>query len=367
VNASNFEVVASTFADAAIRPELWVKAIDTIARETLSVGAILIPLQGAIPNIPVSESIRLVTETYFRDGWWMRDERFRCHDTLVCKGVADDFDFTTAEEMERHPYYQEFLRPFNLKYFVGIKMAAGDDLWCVSIQRSPQQGPLAADEKRELAALSRQISSAAALARALGFASANAAMEAFEMSGSAVALLNRRGEVLRLNNAAEAMMGPELRVVQKRIVWEDREATAALDRALHALLWAAAGSALMPPVSLPRHGRRPILAYPLKLSSVSASALADCQALLVFVDLEKRVRPSQEAIRSAFGLTAAEARLAVRLAGGAPLDAVADEFRIAKETARSQLKSIFQRTGVHRQSELVSLLASFLSSRRSAG
>jgi DNA-binding CsgD family transcriptional regulator len=364
VSLWNSKAVASAFVDAAISPELWVKAMDTIARETLSVGAILIPMQGAIPNIPVSESIRLVTEAYFRDGWWMRDERFRCRDTLMCKGVADDFDFITAEEMERHPYYQEFLRPFNLKYFAGVKMTAGDDLWCVSIQRSPQQGPFAADEKRELAALSQQLSSAAALARALGFASANAAMEAFEVSGSAVALLNRRGEVLRLNDPAKVMMSAEVRIVQKRIVWQDKEATATLDRALHVLLWAAAASALMPPVSLPRRGRRPILAYPLKLSSVSASVLADCQALLVFVDLEKRVRPPQEVLHSTFALTAAEARLAIRLASGAPLEVVAGELRISKETARTQLKSIFQRTGVHRQSELVGLLACFLNSRK---
>ena len=47
-----------------------------------------------------------------------------------------------------------------------------------------------------------------------------------------------------------------------------------------------------------------------------------------------------------------------------PLETIADELRVSKETARSQLKSVFQKTGVRRQAELVGLLASFLNARQ---
>jgi hypothetical protein len=80
-------------------------------------------------------------------------------------------------------------------------------------------------------------------------------------------------------------------------------------------------------VALPRRGRRPILAYPLRLSTVSASVFAGCQALLVFIDLERRARPPVEALHSAFTLTAAESRLAIRLASGSPIEMVADKAR----------------------------------------
>jgi DNA-binding CsgD family transcriptional regulator len=59
-------------------------------------------------------------------------------------------------------------------------------------------------------------------------------------------------------------------------------------------------------------------------------------------------------------LSEAEARLAARLASGEALEMVAEQFGIAKETGRSQLKSIFAKTGVHRQAELVALLAPLL-------
>ena len=65
-------------------------------------------------------------------------------------------------------------------------------------------------------------------------------------------------------------------------------------------------------------------------------------------------------MRTAFRLTEAEARLATQLALGESLEKVADRFGIGKETARSQLRGIFAKTGVHRQAELVAVLAKLL-------
>jgi DNA-binding CsgD family transcriptional regulator len=126
------------------------------------------------------------------------------------------------------------------------------------------------------------------------------------------------------------------------------------------LLWSSAASALLPPVMLPRSHRRPIIAYPIKLSAMSVNVFGDYQALLVMVDPERRPVLPHELLKSAFGLTAAEARLANRLSAGAALETIADELQISKGTVRNQLKSVFQKTGVHRQSDLVALLASYL-------
>jgi DNA-binding CsgD family transcriptional regulator len=360
----DLDTIERAFADAAIEPALWGKAMDTISAETGSVGTILFPPQGVvIPSSPSSEAIQRCVETYFKDGWHERDERFRGWNTMLQHGVADDSDVISPENMKRHPYYQEFLHPHDLQYFAGVKMAAADDLWCVSIQRSAQQGPFSPIEIEKLRTLSKGVASAAALARALGVASANAAVEAIELSNSAVALLNRSGEILRLNRAAERLLGLELRVLKRRLVSYDQRATIALDRALHALLWAQTNVALMPPVALPRRDKRPILAHPIKLATVSANIFADCQAILVLVDLEQRPRPPQEALRTSFALTPAEARIAVRVGAGEDLASISDELGISKETARRQLASVFQKTGVNRQAELVSLLASLLFSR----
>jgi hypothetical protein len=49
-------------------------------------------------------------------------------------------------------------------------------------------------------------------------------------------------------------------------------------------------------------------------------------------------------------------RRASRKASGTALETVPDELRISKETAGNQLKAVFHKTSVHRQTELAALL-----------
>jgi DNA-binding CsgD family transcriptional regulator len=335
--------------------------MEIAAHATGGFGAMLIPFQGALPNLLHSRSMARSVETYINDGWIQCDERRRGVPMLLRRGVAIDFDFITSDEIARHPFYQELLAPYGLRWFAGVCAASDDERWCLSIQRTIAQGPFVPEEIQRLAALSKKLGSAVALARSLGFARAEAALQAFEISGSAVVLLNRFGEMLRVNAAAERVLRGDPRIERRRVVSRDRDATAALDRALHAVLWNRSASALLPPVPLPRHDKRPVLAYPVRLAAVSADALAACQAVLVLVDPDARPRPPETALRSAFGLTAAEARLAMQLAAGEPLEAAANALGIAKETARVQLKAIFAKLDLHRQSELVALMARLLS------
>jgi DNA-binding CsgD family transcriptional regulator len=308
----------------------------------------------------MSPCLAETTEVYIRDGWIHRDERYRAFPVVMRNNVASDLDYTTSDAMRRHPYYQEFLAPFGLQWAAFIKVAAGEDLWSLTIQRTIDQGPFSPTELKKLAAVSESLSSAAALAPALGFARAESALAAFEVSGTAVVLLDRSAQVVRANGAAERLLRVDPRIERRRIVSNDHNATATLDRALHALLWDRASSALMRPVALPRTDLRPLLAYPIRLAAVSADALAACQAVVVLVDLEQRTRPPEAALRNTFGLMPSEARLASRLATGQALEPVSLALGITRETARGQLKRIFDKTGVHRQAELVALLVSLL-------
>jgi DNA-binding CsgD family transcriptional regulator len=63
--------------------------------------------------------------------------------------------------------------------------------------------------------------------------------------------------------------------------------------------------------------------------------------------------PSDEVLRTAFGLTPSEARVVWAIADGARLADVADAQGIAIATARNHLKSIFAKMDVSRQAQLV--------------
>ncbi|HLW26409.1 MAG TPA: helix-turn-helix transcriptional regulator, partial [Kiloniellales bacterium] len=57
-----------------------------------------------------------------------------------------------------------------------------------------------------------------------------------------------------------------------------------------------------------------------------------------------------------FGLTAAEAELALEIMRGDGREAAAARLGITVATVRTHLLHIFEKTGVHRQAELVRLL-----------
>jgi len=90
------------------------------------------------------------------------------------------------------------------------------------------------------------------------------------------------------------------------------------------------------------------------LSGVLPMFLPEVVALVV-------LRPRSEAtsgdgLRTRYGLTKSEARLAAALPNGGRLLDVASRLGISYETARTQLRAVFVKTGVNRQSELVALV-----------
>jgi DNA-binding CsgD family transcriptional regulator len=69
-------------------------------------------------------------------------------------------------------------------------------------------------------------------------------------------------------------------------------------------------------------------------------------------------------LRAEFGLTKAEARLALCLAEGSSLASAAQGFNVKLTTIRSQLQQVFAKTGTSRQTELVAMLLSRGHARR---
>jgi DNA-binding CsgD family transcriptional regulator len=68
---------------------------------------------------------------------------------------------------------------------------------------------------------------------------------------------------------------------------------------------------------------------------------------------EGREIPQADFLEERFHLTHAEARVVVHLVQGTSLKSSAEALGIKYETVRSYLKSVFAKTGTHRQAELV--------------
>ena len=85
---------------------------------------------------------------------------------------------------------------------------------------------------------------------------------------------------------------------------------------------------------------------------------ADKRFLIVFASKPcEAALPDTQQLRSHFGLTDAQAKLAIEIAKGAGLKACARKLEIAVSTGRSHLKQIFEKTETRRQAELVRLIS----------
>lgn len=97
-----------------------------------------------------------------------------------------------------------------------------------------------------------------------------------------------------------------------------------------------------------------LLLRPLPLSDRSGE---HSPAVAVFISdpMAPRQAPS-EVLTALFGLTPAEARLAIRLVNGLSLEEAAMSLGVSRNTAKSHLSAIFSKTGVTRQTQLIQLI-----------
>jgi DNA-binding CsgD family transcriptional regulator len=67
--------------------------------------------------------------------------------------------------------------------------------------------------------------------------------------------------------------------------------------------------------------------------------------------------PPVELVQALFDLTPAEARVARGLAGGKTVEDLATDGKVSANTVRVQVRGVLEKTGCHRQTDVVALLA----------
>lgn len=79
-------------------------------------------------------------------------------------------------------------------------------------------------------------------------------------------------------------------------------------------------------------------------------------AIITVSDPARRGKPAAHRLQEQFGLTRAQASLAIEMLSGDGIQATADRLGISRATARTHLARIFEKTGARRQAELVRVL-----------
>jgi DNA-binding CsgD family transcriptional regulator len=99
-----------------------------------------------------------------------------------------------------------------------------------------------------------------------------------------------------------------------------------------------------------------LLVEAMPVTSFGSDVFGDGRAILLLTDLTVPLVTDQTLLAVVFGLTAAEAKMASRIAQGNNIDEAARAVGVSRETARTQLKAVFQKTSTKRQAELVAVL-----------
>lgn len=188
----------------------------------------------------------------------------------------------------------------------------------------------------------------------LGYAWREGLLDAFDYVGSGAILIGKRGQVLKANVKAGHHLGSGIAVVRGRLVATESGSNNALQGLLKSMEAPCPmhGSSC---AALARRGAQPLLAYSVPIDF--ASYLNGAVGLLLLLDPQERREPPSSLLRQVFGLTPAEARLAIELAKGLDLNEIADLHAVSVGTLRVQLKSIFAKTQTKRQAQLAVLLA----------
>lgn len=356
--------------EAASEPARWEDFLDLAKREMSCETAVLtlhdellqnwtLQCNSGLPSEGIQEynahygainpTIRPLFETTRRNGSWYGRAR----------------SLTGESAYRRSEYYNDFGRKYGSYWGVmGAVVQSPRTMITLSAVRSehkpaPDQGAvemmgLLIPHFASVIRICRSMEALRSMARA-----AVAATDAFE---AAMVAVDATGRVLLTNEAAESVFREDdgLLLARNRLSAENQREARALEFLIQSAAATGAGNGTHPGGSMLIH--RDAL-RPLRISVVpfhTTRMLANSYpcALIFISDPDAQPVSRASVLSSLYGLTPSECRLLDLLLRGLELTAAAKSLRITHESARFVLKSIFRKTGTHRQAELMRFSAS---------
>lgn len=346
--------------EAALDPEKWPDIMDEICRATGSTGALLLQSDVRTPDVPRTPSVDALANCYFGEGWHLRDLRAERGVPLLLSGqaVVTEEDLFTPEELRRTPFYGDMINRQGFAWFAAIGFWAGSSLWALSLQRTAREGLMSAECRQALSPFARRLTEVATLSTAVGRVALTSAANALDAIRCPAVAVDRLGAVLETNASACALFDDGFRVHNRRIVVRDSAARAEFDT-LFARLRSAEDTATFeaPPIIIRREDKPPLIVNTLPVEALARGPFMGARAFLTVKEAAPKAAPCTATMAKTFGLTRAEARLAGLLVEGQSLEDIAERLQLSRGTIRVQLKAVFAKTGMHRQGELIALLA----------
>lgn len=275
-------------------------------------------------------------------------------------GIIEGNELCPHQELVKTEIYREFLRPLQLHHMTFMVLSMSPCKYeLISMWRGAGQPQLDREAHELLQMLMPHLQTALNVRRMLGAAESRAqtAETLLDANATAAVLLDDRGQVLYMNQAARnlALAADGLRLDGDRLSPSDASARTRF----RALVLAAAATDRPQPggaIALSRaSGQRPlqVLVTPFRPPQPHRS---DARVLVLASDPEVAIHFPDAVLRALYDLTPAETEIANGLLTGFSLEEVALLRKVSVATVRSQMKNLLGKTSTRRQGDLVRLL-----------
>jgi DNA-binding CsgD family transcriptional regulator/PAS domain-containing protein len=347
--------------EAVLQPDEWETVIQGMAAQ-FSASNVAIAGYNAQTHVTEASDWRKDTE-YLQSfaAYWVKHNFL--WDSTIALPVGTTFRFDTIverDQLERSPIYNEWFRPQDMEFVLGTHLLT-EGPWSVTatLYRATDQGEFDSRDMARFAALLPHLQRATQLRARLARADLYRSdlRSALDTLDRAAILVDREAKVAFANDAAERLFEISGLTVSRNghLSVPDPAQSRLLRGSIADCLGSQNGDGGASMVIHRPHGR-PLTIIVSRLPP-SRSVFDVATALVLIDDPDCPAGPScPDLLRAAYGLTGAEARLALALVGGRKLRDVADEFGITFATGRTHLAHIFHKTGVSSQAQLVRLL-----------
>jgi DNA-binding CsgD family transcriptional regulator len=180
------------------------------------------------------------------------------------------------------------------------------------------------------------------------------------MLAAGVIFLGSEGAIVLMNRRAEDLLRPKdgLLLVQGKLCAGVDAESMRLRGMIVGATQTSNGKGLSAggTILVSRENKRPLSVTVAPLRSVSVGLAKQPCAVLFVSDPDQNVEVPADLLKRCYGLTIAEAHLTTVLLEGHSLREAAELCGVTQNTAKTQLKSVFAKTQVRRQGELIKLL-----------
>ena len=353
--------------DAAVGMESWEKGLSSIAVGFGATAAAMVPESKlVIPlGIPTSGNASAAFSEFVSGGWYVNDIRARRTWSLAKSGkfIMYEQELTTPQERSSEPYYQEFFCKFDMQWLLGVTFSVRGEAWSLGLFRGSAQGAFEPADGPALGRLRANLSRVIRLAYAFRGPENSALTTILDRAHIPMVGFDPSGQISILNQKAVEALAPFYRIKGNRLQAVDQAADKRLQTVIREATTSVSSATQREPSAVVTYeAGRPV--HVLELITMPRNFMSAFSGFVVvgLIRNVKSTRQSQaprsvDALRQAFGLTVAEAKVASVVGTGLGLPEAARNLSIGYETARTHLAKVFGKLGISRQAELVEIIA----------